>query len=124
MRRNRKVLKMAAWLLVMAMLMTGVPMPSTVFAGKAPKLNCKKATIKVGKTKKLKVKNAGRKKVKWSSSKKKVATVSSKGLVKGKSAGRTVIKAKVGRKTLKCGIIVKEVEQDSEETDDENWDAW
>ncbi len=124
MRRNRKVLKMTAWLLVMAMLMTGVPMPSTVFAGKAPKLNCKKATIKVGKTKKLKVKNAGRKKVKWSSSKKKVATVSSKGLVKGKSAGRTVIKAKVGRKTLKCGIIVKEEEQDSEETDDEDWDAW
>ena len=124
MRRNRKVLKMAAWLLVMAMLMTGVPMPSTVFAGKAPRLNCKKATIKVGKTKKLKVKNAGRKKVKWSSSKKKVATVSSKGLVKGKSAGRTVIKAKVGRKTLKCGIIVKEEEQDSEETDDEDWNAW
>lgn len=50
----------------------------------APKLNKKKITIYVGHTGKLKVNNA-RKKVKWTSSKKQIAAVSSKGVVKEES---------------------------------------
>lgn len=72
----------------------------------APKLNKKNATITVGKTVKLKVKGT-RKKVKWSSSNKSVATVTKNGLVKGKKAGSTTIKAKVAKKTLKCKVKVK-----------------
>ena len=73
---------------------------------KAAKLNKKKATVKVGKSVKLKVKNTS-KKVTWSSSNKKVAKVSKAGKVTGVKAGKATIKAKVGGKTLKCKVTVK-----------------
>lgn len=44
--------------------------------------------------------------VKWTSSASAVATVSSSGLVVGKKAGTTTIKAKVSGKTLTCTITV------------------
>ena len=75
-------------------------------AVKAVKLNKKKATVKVGKSVKLKVKNTS-KKVTWSSSNKKVAKVSKAGKVTGVKAGKATIKAKVGGKTLKCKVTVK-----------------
>ena len=50
------------------------------------KLNCTKKTIYEGDTFKLKI-TGTKKKVKWSSSNKKVATVSSKGVVKGIDGG-------------------------------------
>lgn len=74
---------------------------------KAPVLNKKKITLTVGKKYQLKVKNTGKKKVKWSSSKKKVAAVSKKGKVVAKKAGTAKIRAKVGKKTLVCNVIVK-----------------
>ena len=70
------------------------------------KLNKTKATITVGKTVTLKVKNT-KKKVKWSSSNKRIATVSSKGKVKGKKAGKVTITAKIGKKKYKCKVTVK-----------------
>lgn len=73
------------------------------------KLNKKSATLWVGDSLRLKVKNT-HKKVKWSSDKKKIATVSSKGKVKAKKAGKTVIKAKVGKKKLKCRITVRKTQ--------------
>ena len=73
---------------------------------KAAKLNKKKATVKVGKSVKLKVKNTS-KKVTWSSSNKKVAKVTKAGKVTGVKAGKATIKAKVGGKTLKCKVTVK-----------------
>ncbi len=45
-------------------------------------------------------------KVKWSSSNKRVATVNSKGVIKAKKAGTCWIKAKIGKKTLKCKVKV------------------
>ena len=79
----------------------------SVFGGTASaKINRKSAKILVGKSIKLKMKN-NTKKVKWSTSNKKIATVSKKGLVKGKKAGKAVILAKVGKKTYKCKITVK-----------------
>lgn len=55
------------------------------------------------------VKN-NKKKVTWSSAKPSIATVNSKGTVKGISAGYTVVKAKVNKTSLKCAVTVKEKE--------------
>ena len=82
-------------------LMSGVG--STDVKAAAPKLNKKKATIYVGHTEKLKV-NRAKGKVKWTSSQKKIATVSSKGVVKGKQAGKTTITATAGNKKLTCKV--------------------
>ena len=70
------------------------------------KLNKTKVTIKVKKTVKLKLKNAKASKVKWTSSNKKVAKVSKKGLVTAKKAGKATIKAKYKKKTYKAKIKV------------------
>lgn len=79
---------------------------STVEAASKVKLNKSKVTLYEGKTTTLKVKGT-KKKVKWSSSKKSVATVSSKGKVKAKKKGTATITAKVGNKKYKCKVTVK-----------------
>lgn len=79
---------------------------STDVKAAAPKLNKKKITIYAGHTEKLKVSNAG-KKVKWTSSKKQIAAVSSKGVVQGKKAGSAVITAAAGNKKLTCKVTVR-----------------
>lgn len=75
--------------------------------GRVPALNMKNKTLAVGQKCQLKVKNAGKKKVKWSSTKKKIATVSKKGKVTAKKTGTAKIHAKVGKKVLVCKIVVK-----------------
>lgn len=75
-------------------------------AASSVKLNKTSITIQVGKTYNLKVKGT-KKKVKWKTANKKVATVNSKGKVTGKKAGTTTVTAEVGKKTLKCKVIVK-----------------
>lgn len=74
------------------------------------KLSASKLTLKAGKSKKLKVYGATTS-VKWSSNKKKVATVSNTGLVSAKKKGTAVISAKVNGKTLKCKVQVKQVKK-------------
>lgn len=69
------------------------------------KLNTTKKTLVIGKTYKLKVKNAT-KTVRWTSSNPKIACVSAKGLVTAKRAGTTTITAKVGKKKLTCKVTV------------------
>ena len=71
------------------------------------KLNKKNLTISVGESYKLKVKGKYKGKIKWKSDKKKIAAVSSKGIVKGKSKGKAKITAKVAGKTMKCNVKVK-----------------
>ena len=68
-------------------------------------LSTKKISLPKGKTKKLKLKNASGK-IKWSSSKKSIATVSAKGMVKAKKAGKTVITATYRNKKYKCSVTV------------------
>ena len=75
-------------------------------AAKKPKLNRSKAKLAVGATLKLSIKNTGGRKVKWSSTKRKVATVNKSGKVTGKRNGTTTIKATVNGKTLRCKITV------------------
>ena len=77
----------------------------TVSAAK-PKLNKSKVTLYVGNKVTLKVKGT-KAKVRWSSSKKKVATVSAKGMVMAKSKGTAKITAKVASKKLTCKVTVK-----------------
>lgn len=99
-----KFKKMCA--IVMVLIMAFSVTPENVFAAKKIKLNRTKATIYVGKTVQLKVNN-NKKKVKWSTSNKKVATVTKKGKVTGKKTGKSTITAKIGKKKYRCKITVK-----------------
>ena len=76
--------RIVAVMLSIMMVFTLVPLSSVNAASKA-KLNKKSATIYVGKTVQLKVNN-NKKKVKWSTSNKKIAIVNKKGKVTGKKA--------------------------------------
>ncbi len=102
---NVNIKKRLALVLTLALLLSGMAaaQPQTGLA--KVKLNKTKATLTVGKTLKLKVRGA--KKVKWRSSKKSVATVSSKGVVKAKKAGKAKITAKVKKKKFTCTVTVK-----------------
>lgn len=77
----------------------------TVVQAASIKLSCKSVTLEIGSTKKIKVKGTD-KTVVWSTSDKKVATVSQKGKIKAKGAGTCDIIAKVGKKTLTCQVTV------------------
>lgn len=69
-------------------------------------LNKATATVYVGSSTTLKMKGTSEETT-WSTSNKKVATVSSKGKVTGKKAGTATITAKVGKKSYKCKVTVK-----------------
>lgn len=102
----KKMQKTCAVALAFSMILTSasIAQTDTVSAAKL-KLSKTKATLTVGKTLKLKVKGA--KKVKWSSNNSRVASVSSKGVVKAKRVGSAKITAKVKKKKLTCKITVK-----------------
>lgn len=70
------------------------------------KLNKTKYTMYPGNSYTLKIKGTT-KKAKWSSGKKSVATVSSKGKVTAIKPGKAKITAKIGKKKLRCTITVK-----------------
>lgn len=75
------------------------------------RLNKTKATITIGAKVQLKLSGTN-KKVKWSVQNKKIATISKKGLVRGKKKGTTFVYAKIsGKKKLRCKITVKAVLQ-------------
>lgn len=69
--------------------------------------NLKTASLFVGSSETFKVKTT--KKVKWSSSNKKVAAVSNAGVVIGKKAGKATITAKVGSKKYNCKLTVNKI---------------
>ncbi|MCR4946928.1 MAG: Ig-like domain-containing protein [Lachnospiraceae bacterium] len=76
-----------------------------VVAEANPLLSANELELAAGKTETLSVTGV-KGKVKWSSSKKAVAKVNKKGVVKAVKAGKAVIKAKVDGKTLKCKVKV------------------
>jgi len=95
----RNLLKTFVLILAVCMIPVG-----TVKA--AVKLNATSKELKVGQAVTLKV-TGTKKKVKWSSSNKTVATVTKKGKVTAKQVGTVIIQAKVAKKTFRCYVTVK-----------------
>lgn len=79
--------------------------PMDTHAASKVKINKTKAAISKGDTLQLRV-TGTKKKAKWSSDKKSIATVSSKGKVTGKKTGKATITAKVGGKKYTCKVTV------------------
>ena len=100
MKKHKKILEF----LILSLIILTVIFPVNVNA--ATKLNKKSIMVNVNKTYTLKVYEA-KHKVKWSSSDRKIATVNSKGVVKGIKKGKCNITAKVGKKIYVCKVIVK-----------------
>lgn len=91
-------------LLVMLLILIGIQPASA-----ATRLNKSRLTLEVGKTYLLKVKGT-KATVRWSSSDKKVVTVSKKGKLTAKKEGTATITAKVSGKKLKCKVTVVQKE--------------
>lgn len=72
---------------------------------KTVKISANSLLLPKGKSKKLKISGCS-KNIKWYSSNKKIATVSKKGVVKGKKIGNVVITAKVNGKPIGCAVSV------------------
>lgn len=109
----KQMKKLLAFVLAFAMIIT-IYQPSAAYAAtQKTRLNAKTMTLQGGQKKTLKVKNAGKKaKLKWSSNKKSIATVSKKGVVKAVKAGNAVVTCKVTTKNgkttkLTCKVAVK-----------------
>lgn len=101
-RKRGVALLLLAFLLSVAL---AIPRAEPVNAA-TPRLNKTKTTLIKGKKVKLKVTGAT-KKIKWSTNKKKVATVNSQGVVRARGKGTAKITAKVGKRRLICRVTVK-----------------
>lgn len=98
-----------AILLCLTMLFTLIPSVNASAAHKKrgkERLNVTKVHLHWRKTYKLKLVHSKRKVRKWTSSNKKVVTVSSKGKLTGKKTGKATIKAYVGKKVYKVKVVV------------------
>ncbi len=98
--------------LVASLMITILPNQATAAKKMSVKLNKKSVSVYVGKTTKLKatIKNKKKKsKIVWKSSNKKVATINSKGLVKGIKAGKANITAQIKGTSIKaiCKVTIK-----------------
>lgn len=99
----------AASAVILAIFLSVCMPPSAASAAKKASVS-KKMSIGVGKAKKITVKNRNKKKkYSFSSSKKKIATVSQKGVVRGKKAGKSVITVKEyeAKKKKKARLVGK-----------------
>ena len=116
MEKRKMITKAVAVALACSMAFSVSPTVGADAAKKKPKLNKTSVSLEKGKKVTLKVNKNGKKisKITWKSSKKSVATVSSKGSVKAKAEGNTTIsasfKVKGAKKktTLKCKVKVYE----------------
>lgn len=99
-----KLKKLMVIMLTFAMSLSLMPVQTD--AAKKVKLSKSRLTLYVGNTAKLKVKN-NHKKVKWSSSKRTVATVTQAGKVRAKKRGSCNVTAKVAGKKYVCKVTVK-----------------
>lgn len=101
-------LALAAGLLTASIAATGAT--GSVAAAKKITLNKTKLSLNVGESFKLKAKikkKSSKVSVKWTSSKKKVASVNKKGKVTAKAKGKTIIMAKIKGAKAKCMVTVK-----------------
>lgn len=104
----KRLKRLQAFALVLIVALGVAVLPTAVSAKAAPKLSKTKITLTAGKSTTLTLKNAPKgRKVTWSTSDKKVATVSQKGKVTAKKAGTATITAKVSNKKYTCKVTVK-----------------
>ena len=80
--------------------------PAESLMAKTMKISKTAVVLERGKSFSLKVSNIGKKKVKWTSNKGKIATVNSSGKVKAVAEGGATIKARVGKKSFACRVVV------------------
>lgn len=107
----RKESKWVYAVLFMAVLLLAAGNSSTVYAKsntlKTVSISAKELSLTKGQSAALSVKN-NRKKVKWASSDKKVASVNGKGKIKALKRGTAVVTAAVGKKKYKCSVTVSD----------------
>lgn len=101
--------KLITYLMVLVLCLTFIS-PSIAYATTI-KINKTKITLGIGKTYTLKITGTV-KKVKWSTSDKAIATVSSKGKVAAKAVGTATITASVSTKKYKCKVTVNDPKVD------------
>lgn len=99
-------LALAVGLIAEAVLPAGASVIPSAQAASKVKLNKSKIRLCAGDTFRLKVSGTKRK-VTWSSSNRRIAKVSRKGLVTALKAGEASITAKVGKKKLTCKVVVR-----------------
>lgn len=99
---KKSTVRLMSALLCMVMILTMLPLRAEAAT---PVISQKSLTIGIGTKATLKVKNTT-KTPQWSSSKKSVATVNSKGVVTAKKFGYATITAKIGSKSYKCKVYV------------------
>lgn len=97
----KKVVKKTSVLLFALILVVCMALPVS-----AASISKKKVTICTGQTIQLKV-NGVKKKARWTSSNKSVATVTQKGKVSTKKKGTTTVTAKIGKKKYTCKVAVE-----------------
>ncbi|SHO52085.1 Ig-like domain-containing protein [Anaerocolumna xylanovorans] len=110
--KNKKVISMLLTLCLIFYTITTSPYIVNAAAAKKITLNVKTFTLQVGESKSIKAAvtpSGSSGKVKWTSSNKKVAVVSSAGKVKAVAAGTALIKASLSNgKSASCKVTVKE----------------
>ena len=120
--KKKKSVMIKMCMLVGTFLLLGSGVPANAKA--VPKLSRKKVTVTVGKKAKLKVKNGKGKKILWKSTNKKIATVKRTGkntvIIRAKKAGKTTVVAKIGKKKLKCKVVVKKGSRKTDKGKKEN----
>lgn len=97
----KKVVKKTSVLLFALILVVCMALPVS-----AASISKKKVTICTGQTIQLKV-NGIKKKARWTSSNKAVATVTQNGKVSAKKKGTTTVTAKIGKKKYTCKVAVE-----------------
>ncbi|HBZ03437.1 MAG TPA: hypothetical protein DEO83_06460 [Lachnospiraceae bacterium] len=108
--KNRLTKGMSIILALVMIISLAIPKINSDAASKKIKLSSSKETMTVGATKTLTLKKGSKKikkSVKWKSSNKKVAKVSSKGKIIAKKKGTVTITATYKKKKYKCKITVK-----------------
>ncbi|BCJ94719.1 hypothetical protein acsn021_22880 [Anaerocolumna cellulosilytica] len=107
MKWSKKVILPLSLLLILSFV-TPVPYTHNYVAAATVRISKTKITMGVGETTTLNV-SGTKKAVRWATGNKKVATVSSKGLVTAKSAGIVTITATVNGEKYTCKVTVKSV---------------
>ena len=112
---KKKCFRVFSLVLALLLLITTVlfSAPTSIYAANDPAFNKTKLSIVVGRTATLTVNNASSAvSTVWSSSKKSVCTVSSRGVITAVAVGKAVVKCKLtfsdnSTKTLSCNVTVK-----------------